>query len=494
VSARRAGILAHPTSLPGGYGVGDLGPAADEFLDWIAECGARIWQVLPLGPTGFGNSPYSGLSAFAGNPMLISPARLIDRGWLARRSAGRPPESTDRVDFESVVPWKQELLHSTWKRFRRQASRQAKRELAAFVEHADQRPWLEDWALYITLKRRHGGRAWVDWDEELRRRDPSALRTARKELASDLAFERFLQFLFFTQWSEIRQSASGRDIAILGDLPFYPAHDSADVWAHAELFLLDEAGCPTRVAGVPPDYFSRDGQLWGNPLYDWERLAERRYDWWVQRIRANLRLIDWLRLDHFRAFAAFWEVGADEKTAVNGRWVPGPGQPFFDTLREELGGLPLVAEDLGEITPDVLELRDRLGLPGMRVLQFGMDDPSSFHHPQHHVANCVVYTGTHDNDTTRGWFESLEPGQQSRLLETLQTDGPGVTWKMLETAFASVGDSAVAPLQDVLELGGEARMNTPGIATGNWGWRVDGSALTLRRAARLRSLIESTGR
>jgi len=494
VFGRRAGVLAHPTSLPGPYGIGDLGPQAEEFLDWCAEAGLRVWQVLPVGPTGLGYSPYSGLSAFAGNPMLISPAWLVDRGWLS--GSVEPPCGPDpgRVDFERVIPWKLEWLRRAWERFRSCSSGDDRRALEAFVDHPDQRAWLEDWTLYTAIKRRHGGRQWTVWDADLRRRHPSALRAAARELADELAFERFLQFLFFTQWGELRAAARKRGILILGDLPFYPAHDSADVWARPDLFLLDERGVPLKVAGVPPDYFSEDGQLWGNPVYDWARLEQEGYAWWIARIRSNLALVDWLRLDHFRAFVAFWEVDANAPTAAEGRWVPGPGVALFEALRGALGRLPLVAEDLGEITPDVHALRDRLELPGMRVLQFGFHEADSLHHPRQHVSAAVAYTGTHDNDTLCGWLASLPEEFRQRVSDDLGPEGDSLAWRMIEVAYGSVANTVVVPLQDLLQLGSEARMNRPGVADGNWRWRADGRALTLRLADRLRTLARSSAR
>jgi 4-alpha-glucanotransferase len=494
-SMRAAGVLAHATSLPGPCGIGDLGPGTVRFLDWIAEAGLRLWQLLPLGPAGLHGSPYSSPSSYAGNPLLISPQQLAGAGWLPAGALDNlPPFPEGSVQFSSVEPWKMELLRHSWHRFDRAVPLEVRWELERFIEQPEQAHWLEDWALYAALKERFKGSAWIEWDDELRRRLPSALRAAGRELSEEIAFHRYLQFLFFRQWSELRREAQARGITLLGDLPFYVAPDSADIWSHQELFQLDDAGRPLKVGGVPPDYFSKTGQLWGNPLYRWERIAERGYEWWIERIRASIRLVDILRLDHFRGFASYWEIGAEEETAVAGRWAPGPGKPLFDALRDALGSLPMIAEDLGLITPDVEELRMELGLPGMRVLQFAFDDPASTHRPENHTEDCVVFTGTHDNDTLRGWFNSLEEPAQRDLLEYLDATPERVVWRMIEAAYGSPADLALVPLQDLFGLGSEARMNRPGLAEGNWSWRAREASLTLDLASNLRSLAVSTGR
>jgi len=486
---RSAGVLVHPTSLPGPFGCGDLGPSAVRFLDWAAEAGLSVWQILPLGPTGPGASPYDCESAFAGNPLLISLERLVHSGLLPSRSLDSLPESTEeRADFDLVSRVKNRCLRDSWERFRRSAAEETRRELDAFIDHPGSKPWLEDWSLYAALKDRHGGASWLEWDEDLRLRRPPAVRSAARDLRHEIAYQRYVQFLFQRQWHGVRRAAHRRGIALYGDLPFYVAHDSADVWSHRELFRLDEDGRASKVAGVPPDYFSETGQRWGNPVYRWDRLAERGHDWWIERIRANLRFVDLLRLDHFRGFAAYWEIDADAATAVGGRWTPGPGRSLFDAIRGVLGNLPLVAEDLGLITPEVETLRDELGLPGMHVLQFGFGDEDSVHHPSRHRENAVVYTGTHDNDTLRGWFDDLEPSTQDRVLSYLGC-GPGeVAWRMLEQAYRSPARLAIVPLQDLLGLGSEARMNVPGVKSNNWRWRVRALRLTLELAAELRAL------
>jgi 4-alpha-glucanotransferase len=485
-------VLAHPTSLPGPFPVGDLGSACERFFAWARTAGASWWQVLPLGPPGEGGSPYTARSAFAGNPLLVSPERLVAAGLLAPDALDEPPPGGGAVDFVTVERWKEALLRAAWERFLAAppaGMRDRLREFAADPRHA----WLPDWELFSALRARHPG-PWTHWPRSLARREPAALDAARTELLGECAYHRFVQFLFFDQWRQVRDAARAAGLQVLGDVPIYVAHDSVDVWAHQELFDLDEDGRPRHVAGVPPDYFSADGQRWGNPLYRWERLAESGYAWWVERLRANLELADRVRLDHFRALAAYWEIPAGEPTAVNGRWVPGPGIALLEALRGALGGLPLVAEDLGVITADVVALRERAGLPGMRVLQFAFDAPDSLHLPHRHVPHCVVYTGTHDNDTTAGWFAGLDPGARGRVLDYLGGDGIEPHWDLIRGACTSVAELAVVPLQDVLGLGSEARMNTPGEAAGNWRWRARADQLRGHEAAQLRRLVELSGR
>jgi len=495
-NGRRAGILLHPTSLPGSHGIGDAGPTSLRFLDQIADAGFSAWQVLPLGPCGPGHSPYSALSAFAGNPLLISLQRLETRGWLPRgATAGRPEFPLDHVDYPEVAAWKAHLLRSSWEHFQRHRSAAAERRLAAFVEHPHQAVWLEDWALFAALRRRFSQRSWLEWDRELRLREPAALRRAQHELAEEIGYQRYVQFVFGTQWSAVRRAAAARGIQIVGDAPYYVALDSADVWTHRGLFKLDGEGRPLRVAGVPPDYFSETGQLWGNPVYDWPRLAEQGYRWWIERVETHLRQFDRLRLDHFRGFAAYWEVDGGERTAVRGRWVPGPGAALFRALNAALGKLPLIAEDLGVITDDVLELRDAVGLPGMHVLQFAFDnDDDNPHRPERHATRSVVYTGTHDNDTTRGWFDSLAAPERERVLNRLGATAENVVWRMIEVAYQSKAELAVVPLQDLLGLNSRARMNRPGVARGNWTWRAPRPVLDARRKECLRDLAGRTGR
>jgi 4-alpha-glucanotransferase len=469
--ARAAGILLHPTSLPGRFGIGDLGPDAHRFVDALAEAGMRRWQILPLGPTGFGDSPYQCFSAFAGNPYLVSPEGLLEDGLLDAADLARAPAfPADRVDFGPVIAWKVALLERCWERFRAGRGRALRAPFDAFREsHAG---WLDDFALFMALKEAHRGRAWVEWEAPLAARDPDALEAARARLAGRADAERFRQFLFFRQWAVLRAVARARGISIVGDVPIFVAHDSADVWAQPELFHLDARGCCTVVAGVPPDYFSRTGQRWGNPLYRWAALRRDGYAWWIARLRAVLEQVDVVRLDHFRGFEAYWEIPASATTAEKGRWVPGPGAELLTALRDALGALPIIAEDLGVITPGVLALRDAFGLPGMKVLQFAFGD-GPFHPflPHLHPPDCVVYTGTHDNDTTRGWYATAPEKERDFARRYLGRDGHDIAWDLIRAAFASVARTAIVPMQDVLDLGTEARMNLPGRPEGNWTWR-----------------------
>lgn len=491
---RASGILAHPTSFPGRFAVGDLGPGAIAFLDFLAESRQHVWQVLPLGPTGYGDSPYALLSAFAGNPLLISPELLLDEDLLTADDLDDAPAfDPARVDYGAVIPWKTALLHRAHQRFQRQGSPSLRETYRYFC--FEQRAWLEDFALFMALKAHFGGVAWTDWPQNYALRNPSALDKARADLADEIAFHRFTQFLFFRQWANVRAAAHARHVRIMGDLAIFVAHDSADVWAHRELFYLDDDGRPTVVAGVPPDYFSKTGQRWGNPIYRWDVLAEEGYSWWVARVRQALQLEDILRLDHFRGFAAYWEIPGDAETAVTGRWVDGPGDALFAAIREALGEVPFVAEDLGVITPDVVAMRKRLKFPGMRVLQFAFSaDTSNEFLPHNYTRNTVVYTGTHDNDTTRGWFESLNKTQRRHALAYLHTDGRHIVWDMIRAAEASVARIAILPLQDALELGSEARMNYPSKMAHNWAWRCPPELLTPAVAARLAEMAILYGR
>ncbi len=486
---RAAGLLLHPTSLPGRFGAGDLGPEAERFLDWARDAGQSWWQVLPLGPPDDHGAPYSALSAFAGNPLLISPELLVTGGLLeASDLEGEPAGSPERVDFAAVVPWKQALLRRAWERFQGRAS--ADESFNAFAGEPEN-AWLDDWTLFMALRRRHGG-AWWRWPDALKRREPDALDAVRREEGDEIGYQRFLQWQFSSQWRRLRDQARDRGVRVLGDLPIYVAWDSADVWAHQEHFDLDAAGHPRAVAGVPPDDYSDTGQLWGNPLYRWDLMAEDGYAWWVARLATNLRIFDRLRLDHFRGFAGYWRVHAGDETAEHGTWVDGPGMALFGAWRDALGELPLVAEDLGVITPDVEELRRAAGLPGIKVLQFAFGEPDSDHLPHNFERRSVVYTGTHDNDTTAGWYAGLDDDVRRRVRRYA---GPGdIHRAFIRLAYASVAELAIVPAQDVLGLGTEARMNTPAVAEGNWAWRLEPGALDTAAARRLRSLAEVTGR
>ncbi|HKV86339.1 MAG TPA: 4-alpha-glucanotransferase [Ktedonobacterales bacterium] len=469
---RAAGILLHPSSLPGPYGIGDLGPAALQFLDQLAASGMKLWQVLPLGPTGYGNSPYALVSAFAGNPLLVSPDRLVEDGLLTPTDiAATPAESTRRVNFARVVPWKSELLRLAHRRYLGGAARALRPEFEAF--RATHRAWLDEYTLYTALKSAHDGAAWVEWDSALSRRAPAALASANARLRDERDYHAFAQFLFFRQWAALRRAAGERGVHIIGDLAIFVAHDSVDVWANPELFRLDERGWPEVVAGVPPDYFSATGQRWGNPLYHWDTLKQTGYAWWIDRVRQALALNDYIRLDHFRGFHAYWEVPASCPTAAEGRWARGPGDELFHAIRAALGDVPFIAEDLGVITPGVRALRRRLRFPGMKVMQFGFSgDSGNIHLPHHYTLETIVYTGTHDNDTTRAWFASLSECERSRALEYLDCAPRDLVWKMIRSALASVANLAVIPLQDALELGSEGRMNQPSRPDGNWEWRL----------------------
>ena len=490
---RLAGVLLHPTSLPGGYGVGDFGDELVAFLDWAESAGLRLWQILPLNPPGYGNSPYGCHSSYAGNPLLISPDRLLRDGLLPDRALDDVPRfSEDHVDFDGVTRFKNDLLRRSWAHFNERGRSAHKHELRRFEED---NKWLDDWAIYASLKELHGGAKWTDWPHPIAIRDPAALAQAKRELAEDIRFQKYVQFLFFRQWAAIREAADKRQIEIMGDVPIYVAGDSADVWANRELFQLDENGEPTVVAGVPPDYFSATGQRWGNPLYRWDVLREKKYRWWVSRFRAALRFADVVRVDHFRGFAAYWEIPSSEATAIHGRWMPGPGRALFDAIRNAIGDLPVVAEDLGFITPEVEELRKAIGVPGMKILQFAFAKANSPHLPHAYDPLTVVYTGTHDNDTARGWFEQATAIERENAETYLGVNSHGsIEWAMIRSAFTSVAHIAVVPVQDILGLGSEGRMNRPGDGEANWSWRLREGALDAEHAEKLRRMGELTGR
>ncbi len=468
---RMAGVLLHPTSLPGAFGIGELGGEAYRFVDWLVQAGQRVWQVLPLGPTGFADSPYAAFSAFAGNPLLVSLERLQDEGLLTWDDfVDYPFLPEDRVDYGAVIPAKMGVLRRAYERWKSQGDEEAKRQLQHFREqHAF---WLEDFALFMALKGAHEGRAWTEWDRDLASRNPNALSRARRELADEMQFHCFVQYCFVRQWCDLKRYANAQGVLVMGDMPIFVAHDSADVWAKPEMFHLDEDGNPTFVAGVPPDYFSPTGQRWGNPVYRWDVMCTQGYRWWIERFRWTLQMVDIVRVDHFRGFSAYWQVPASEPTAVKGRWVKVPGKELFRTLQGELGKLPIVAEDLGIITPDVTRLRKGLGFPGMRVLQFAFDgDPDNLYLPYNYEPDTVVYTGTHDNDTLVGWFGGLSEEEKRRVYDYIGREDISVLWEMIRLAYASVARLAIVPLQDWLGLGSEARMNQPGRESGNWQWR-----------------------
>ncbi len=495
---RTAGVLLHLTSLPSRFGVGDLGPAAGEFARWLARAGARLWQILPVTPTGpgLGNSPYSSFSAFAGNTLLISPEILAEEGLLPRKLLDEEPGwPKGRVDFDGAWAARGRLL--------RQAFAKARRSLdgdAAFVDFCrDNGTWLNDFALFMAVKDHFGGFPWTRWPEDLRDREEAALSRWGAELAGEVLFQKFLQFHFFRQWGHFRELLASLDIELLGDLPIYVNHDSSDVWANRGLFKLDPEGQPLFVAGVPPDYFSKTGQRWGNPVYDWEACRARGYDWWIARLWHHFGLFDRVRLDHFRGFAGYWEIPAEEETAVRGRWVDAPGEELFSLARERIGRLPILAEDLGVITPDVVALRKGFALPGMHVLQFGWGgDPAENANAFHNCGtDSAVYTGTHDNSTVRGWWATeATPADRRRVRSYLgrRVDDGSVAWDFVRLCLMSAGDTAVIPVQDLLGLDNTARMNVPGKARGNWGFRLAPGQMDAALAEKFQAEIALYGR
>lgn len=504
---RSSGVLLHPTSLPGRFGIGDLGRAAYKFVDFLAASHQTLWQVLPLGPTGYGDSPYQCFSAFAGNPLLVSPDLLLEEGLLEKSDLESAPEfPRERVDYGPVIEFKTGLLKKAYDNFKANAAEEQKNEFRTFSGQAHE--WLHDYALYRSIKEEHGGQEWTKWEQNLRDREEKALYFWSENHQDEIKAHKFYQYLFFKQWLNLARYANQRDIKIIGDLPIFVSNDSSDVWAHRQLFDLNEDGTPRVVAGVPPDYFSETGQLWGNPLYRWDVLEQTGYKWWIDRVRATLAQVDIVRLDHFRGFEKYWEVPGGESTAINGHWAEGPGAKLFKALQGALGeDLPIIAEDLGHITPEVHELRDQFNLPGMRILQFafGTDPQADEFKPFNFPQNCIVYTGTHDNDTTIGWFTSEGAGDSTRsheevqkereiILKYLGTDGREINWDLIRCALSSVARVAIIPLQDLLGKGGEARMNVPSRNSGNWAWRYLEEELTDGIRARLAEMTEIYGR
>jgi 4-alpha-glucanotransferase len=490
---RASGILLHPTSLPSRGGVGDFGPAAYRFVDFLAAARQGIWQVLPLGPLGYGNSPYSATSAFAGNPLLISLERLADQGWIDRKQLDTLTEASGPVDYDRVFHQKMPLLFEAARGFLRSASGEALRRFESFC--AENAWWLNDFVLFDGLRAKQKLACWNQWPHGLAHREPAALAAAREELADDLRVRSALQFGFYEQWRDLRRYSADRNIRIVGDVAIFVNHDSADVWTHRELFRLNGNLDPEVVAGVPPDFFSKTGQRWGNPLYRWDVMKERGYQWWIQRLRWATRNCDYIRLDHFRGFEQFWEIPASDATAVNGRWVDGPRDDLFVKLREALGGLPFFAEDLGHITPQVHALRERLQIPGMAVLQFGFGDEGAHMYLPHRADGKVMYTGTHDNDTVRGWWNSGAAEHERRNAEAyLGRSNDGIHWAFIRAAVCSPASLSIVPLQDVFGLGSDARMNTPSLDNGNWRWRFEQSQLHDEFAAKLAQLAELSDR
>ena len=502
---RASGILLYPTSLPGRFAIGDLGGEAYRFADFLIAAGQTLWQVLPLGSTGYGGSPYACYSAFAGNTLLISPAQLFENGLISKSDLDNVPTFTEgSVDFEAAQRIKESILAKACDSYQNGGGAQLRGEFKSFVK--ENASWLDDYALFRALKRQRNETPWCEWEPELAQRNPTALECARKKLRDKIEAEKFFQFLFFKQWSLLKTYCNQRGIKIIGDIPMFVAHDSADVWTNRDQFKLNPDGTPAVVAGVPPDYFSETGQYWGNPLFDWERMRADGFRWWIERVRATLRTVDIARIDHFRGFVACWEIPGGDKTAERGRWVETPGRKLFDAIRSELGELPIFAEDLGVITPEVEQLRDECGFPGMRVLQFAFSgDSTNIHLPHNYPRNVVVYTGTHDNDTTVGWFHGVNTGSTTRsadeienernyCLEYLNSDGTQINWDFIRAAFASVANTAIVPLQDALGLGSEARMNMPNTNVSNWRWRFTEGALSDSLAERLKHLAQSCER
>jgi 4-alpha-glucanotransferase len=502
---RASGILLHPTSLPGPFGIGDLGREAYQFANFLVGAGQSLWQMLPVGPAGFGNLPYQTVSVFAGNPLLISLETLTNEGLLESRDLRATPTfPEDTVDFEAVISFKSSFLKKSYKTFESRATDAERQEFETFRQQ--NASWLPTYSLFMALREAHHLAVWNTWEPDIRDRRPQAIQHWGQKLADEIRNHQYQQYQFFKQWGQLQKYCHERGIRLVGDMPIFVALDSAEVWSHPEMFYLDEKGQPTVVAGVPPDYFSKTGQLWGNPLYRWDVMAKDNYGWWIERFRAITRMFDIVRLDHFRGFEKYWEVPGTATTAIKGRWVSGPGAKFFEVVHQVLGELPIIAEDLGMITPEVHALRDLLKFPGMRVLQFAFSgDPKNTHLPHNYPRNCVVYTGTHDNTTTVGWYRGEDIGNTTEskvererdrkmALKYLGTDGREINWDFIRLSLMSVADTAIIPLQDILGLGGQARMNIPGTTKDNWRWRFRPDMLSDEARERLREMTGLYGR
>jgi 4-alpha-glucanotransferase len=491
---RSSGILLHPTSLPGKYGIGTLGKASFEFIDFLVKAKQQYWQILPLGPTGYADSPYQCFSSHAGNPNLIDLDILVKSRLIqADDLSDYPHFSNERVDYEGVQQVRLPLLRKAYHAFTLYADNLEKMAYRNFLK--DQAKWINDYALFRAIKANRDQKPWYLWETPLKTREPEAIKAIQTLLHEEIDFHKFMQFLFFRQWSAVKEYAHNHKVKIIGDIPLYVALDSADSWANPEIFEFDQNLDPIRVGGVPPDYFSETGQLWGNPLFRWDVLKQTGYQWWIDRIRTNLYLYDIIRIDHFRGFAAYWAVPYSEKTAIKGEWVPCPGKEFFDALAAEFGNLPIIAEDLGVITPDVEELRDGFDLPGMKILQFAFDSSEANDYiPHNYVKNCLVYTGTHDNDTVVGWFNAASAGDRKYVLDYLNTGEHDIHWSFIRMAWASVAYTAIVPMQDLLGLDTSARMNLPGTTQNNWQWRVSAVSFTPELASKLAHLTTLFGR
>ncbi len=494
MNERASGILMHPTSLPGKYGIGSLGKSSLEFIDFLAKAKQTYWQILPLGPTGYADSPYQCFSAHAGNPNLIDLDLLVKARLLTQDDLEEFPVLPDEyVEYDAVQNARLPLLRKAFRNFSLNADSMEKMAYRNFLkEHSK---WLSDYALFRAIKANREQKPWYLWENPLKMRDPEAIKTMQSTLHEEIEFHKFLQFIFFRQWMAVKEYAHTRRVKIIGDIPLYIALDSADAWANPEIFEFDENRNPIRVGGVPPDYFSETGQLWGNPLFRWDLLKESGYQWWIDRINTNLMLYDVIRIDHFRGFAAYWAVPYSEKTAIKGDWIPCPGEDFFNALKQTYGNLPIIAEDLGVITPDVESLRDGFGLPGMKILQFAFDSSEANDYiPHNYVKNCIVYTGTHDNDTVVGWFDKASPADRKYVLDYLNTQEKNIHWSFIRLAWSSVANTAIVPMQDLLGLGTEARMNLPGTTDSNWRWRITKGSCTPELAEQLAHLTTLYGR
>ncbi|MCL1843320.1 MAG: 4-alpha-glucanotransferase [Defluviitaleaceae bacterium] len=487
---RASGVLVHPTSFPGGYGMGDLGAGAYAFVDFMKVANQKLWQVLPLGPTGFGDSPYQSFSSFAGNHYLISPDELRVQGWLTDADLADKPWFDPRsIDYGQAINYKMGLLKKAYANYKTQATPAQRAKVTRFAKNAE---WLEDYALFYALKDHFGGAEWHRWPAPLARRAAQAIAEMRERLADEINFCKFLQYEFFRQWGELKTYANKAGLSIIGDIPIFVAGDSADVWANPELYMLDETGCPTSVAGVPPDYFSETGQLWGNPLYNWDEHKKTDYDWWCKRVQAVLSMVDIVRIDHFRGFESYWAVPFGEKTAINGKWLKGPGKVFFAALKKRLGNLPIIAEDLGEITEAVDKLRKGQNFPGMKVLHFAFDPSGKSTHMTHNHDDkfTVVYSGTHDNNTTKGWYDEAPEHERDYLRRVLNVSGNDIAWDLIRLALSTNALYAIVPVQDIMNLGASDRMNCPGLAQGWWKFRYTSDMLTQNQAASLAYLTE----
>jgi len=492
---RHSGILLHPSSLPGDFGIGTLGTNAKQWIDNLQKAGQKYWQILPLGHTGFGDSPYQCFSSFAGNPLLIDFEELMKIGLLMSDEFEycRVKEPSLRVDFHNVINEKYSKLPLAYQRFLKHNKTELKQDFNAFCEK--NAVWLHDYALFMEIKNFHNHLPWHQWREPFKKREETALKAFHSRFSVEIDFHCFCQWIFFRQWYDIKKYANDRHVEIIGDIPLYVAHDSTDAWAMPHLFLFDKNLNPKVVAGVPPDYFSATGQLWGNPIYDWKQHKKDGFQWWIRRFEASLELYDWIRIDHFRGFAAYWAVPYGDHTAENGKWIPAPGKALFKTLSNHFGKLNIIAEDLGVITPDVIKLRDEFGFPGMKILQYAFDSEDNENMPHNFTPSCVVYTGTHDNETTQGWYENLNAEAKNRLHTYLQSDGKDIHWKLIRLAWASVADFAIAPMQDLLGLDNNARMNVPGtVGNYNWQWQLQKNQINENTWRILKFLTELFGR